>query len=552
MASVCDCSASQSTSSSSAQQQAGYNSAVSVDKVGSPAISSTIKVGLVPSPKEISASIRKPSTPGADIAKPMEVTQTCGPDLMDLDLGQEASNQPVLSFTQPREQTAPQATAAMKPDAPVIDVAKHLHALEACGLLTMEQLNMLRTVRPIQNADEANFPAEPKIESEPAKLTSTTVQDEPHYPGKYTAAELVAHRPITPATSTLEAVILSPTTPQGTQGLNPFGARVVQLQAYIPRESRRSLALQLAEQKRAMIGEHIHRSAFQPHASLVKGFQKLTFSDKTPSDVSETLTEFTATEFIEAARKEREVLEYPRSNSFGLAKKKVGLSLPPHLCDQKPAADPGAAVRAQYGFGDVPAFGPNDLQIKLSIAKAAAPSLPPRLRSKSPSDSGATARAQYGDSEVPARTSMVQPQVHVTVQTTKPSLPAHLRGQTTNDTAAAARAQYGGNKIAAQLPDVQHQSQVLVGSIKPSLPAHLRSKTTNDTGAANVLTSIHNNGQLRSPTFAGATSSTTAASQATARASRFNQSGFTGLASRAREAQRADQDPLMIAASKGF
>ena len=535
MASIRDCSASQSTSSSSAQQQAGYKSALSVDKVGSPAIPSAVKVGIVPSPREISTSVRKPSTSGADVAKPREATRTCGPDLMDLDLGQEASNQPVLSFTLPQEQTASQTTAAMEPDTPVLDVAKHIRALEASGLLTKEQLNLLRTVRPFQDADKANILAEPKIESEPAEPTSTMAQDEPHHLGKYTAAELVALRSITSVTSTLKAIFMSPTTPQGMQGLNPFGARVVQLQAYNPRESHRSLALQLAEQKRAMIGEHIHRSAFQPHASPVKGFQKLTFSDKTPPDVSETLAESTATESSEAARKKREVLEYSSSNPFGLARKKAGLSLP-HLHDPKPAADPGAAVRAQYGLGDYPFFVPNDLQTKLPIAKAAVPSLPSHLHSESPSDSGATARAQHGHNEVPARISMVQPRGHVTVQTTKPSLPAHLRGQTSSDTAAAARAQYGGNEAAAQTPEVQPQSRVLVESVKPSLPAHLRSTITNDTGDANVLTPIHNNAQIRSPTLNGATSSTTAASQATARASRFNQSGFTGLAARAREA----------------
>ena len=499
MASVRDRSTSQSTSSSSAQQPP-Y-----MDEVVSQAASSKTKVSAVAPLKEKPISVGKPSTPVADVAKPRNVTQTPGPDLMDLDLGKEATIQPVLNFTRPQEETAPQATAAAKSDTPVTDLAMHIRALEAAGL-SMEQLDMLRALENV---------VKPKTEVEPTKSTSITAHNKPSHSGKYTAAELVSLRPTASATSTSKVVFTSPT-PKSMQQVKPFAVGVTELLPSNPRETRRSLALQLAERRETLIGEHVHRSRFQTHGPLVEGFKKLTISDDVLSDATVSHPESISSDVApKEPPKVLEVFEYTKDNPFGPAKKKAGLSLPPHLRDQKPAADPGAAVRAQYGLADVPASVSNDLQPKLPTAKAGTPSLPLPLRSESPSDIGATARAQYGGGVVPARTSKVQPRAHVLIESIKPSLPAHLRGQTANDTAAAMA-------------------------------------TTARANNGDVLAPIHNNGQLRSPTFTGVTTSTTAASQATTRASRFNQLGFLGLAARAREAQKADQDPLKIAASKGF
>ena len=500
MASVRDRSTSQSTSSSLAQQQAGHKIAPSMDQVASQAAFSKTEVSAVAPPKEKPISVGKPSTPVADVAKPKNVTQTTGPDLMDLDLGKEATIQPVLNFTRPQEETAPQATVVAELDT-VTDIAMHIRALEAAGLLSKEQLDMLRARENARDAKKPDVTAEPKTEVEPAKSTSTTAHNKPSHSGKYTAAELVSLRPTASATSTPKVAVTSPT-PEGMQQVNPFAVGVTELLPSNPREARCSLALQLAEQRETLIGEHVHRSRFQTHGSLVEGFKKLTISDDVPSDATASHPESISPDVApEEPLKVPEVFEYAKDNPFGPAKKKAGLSLPPHLRDQKPAADPGAAVRAQYGLADVPASVSNDLQPKLPTAKAATPSLPPPLPSESPSDACATARAQYGGGVVPARASKVQPQAHVLIESTKPSLPAHLRGQTANDTAAAMA-------------------------------------TTARANNGDVPAPIHNNGQLRSPTFTGVTTSTTAASQATARASRFNQSGFLGLAARAREAQR--------------
>lgn len=506
IASVRDRSTPQSTSSSSAQQQAGHKSAPYMDEVVSQAASSKTNFSAVAPLKEKPISVRKPSTPVADVAKPKNVTQNPGPDLIDLDLGKEATIQPVLNFTRPQEETAPQATAAAESDTPVTDLAMHIRALEAAGLLSMEQLDMLRALENV---------VKPKTEVEPTESTSITAHNKPSHSGKYTAAELVSLRPTASATSTSKLAFTSPT-PKSMQQVKPFAVGVTELLPSNPRETRRSLALQLAEQRETLIGEHVHRSRFQTHGSLVEGFKKLTISDDVLSDATVSHPESISSDVApKEPPKVLEVFEYTKDSPFGPAKKKAGLSLPPHLRDQKPAADPGAAVRAQYGLADVPASVSNDLQPKLPTAKAGTPSLPLPLRSESPSDNGATARTQYGGGVIPARTSKVQPRAHVLIESIKPSLPAHLRGQTANDTAAAMA-------------------------------------TTGRANNGDVLAPIHNNGQLRSPTFTGVTTSTTAASQATARASRFNQLGFLGLAARAREAQKADQDPLKIAASKGF
>ena len=486
-----------------------------MDQVAPQAASSKTKVSAVAPPKQKPISVGKPSNPVADVAKPNNVTQTTGPDLMDLDLGKEATIQPVLNFTRPQEETAPQATAAAESDTLVTDIAMHIRALEAAGLLSKEQFDMLRALENARNAKKPSVTAEPKTEVEPAKSTRTTAHNKASHSGKYTAAELVSLRPTASATSTPKVVVTSPT-PKGMQQVNPFAVGVIELLPSNPREARRGLALQLAEQRETLIGEHVHRSRFQTHGSLVEGFKKLTISDDVHSDATVSHPEPISSDVApEEPPKVPEVFKYAKDNPFGPAKKKAGLSLPPHLRDQKPAADPGAAVRAQYGLADVPASVSNGLQPNLPTVDAATPSLPPPLRSESPSDAGATARAQHGGGVVPARTSKVQLQAHVLIESTKPSLPGHLRGQTANDTAAAMA-------------------------------------TTARANNGDVLAPIHNNGLLRSSAFTGVTTSTTAASQATARASRFNQSGFLGLAAHAREAQRPTQDLLKIAASKGF
>ena len=59
------------------------------------------------------------------------------------------------------------------------------------------------------------------------------------------------------------------------QQVNPFAVGVIELLPSNPREARRSLALQLAGQRETLIGEHVHRSRFQTHGSLVEGFSEV-------------------------------------------------------------------------------------------------------------------------------------------------------------------------------------------------------------------------------------------------------------------------------------
>ena len=462
------------TSSSSAQQQARHDNKLSMDMVTTSAAAHQTKAGTPARPGAKLASFVRSSIPGADVVKPKNTTCTIVPDLIDLEIGKEATVQPVLSFTRSQED-APQATSAGSREMPMDETMKHLHALEVSRLLTKQQLDMLRS---ITNDVQARNMAKSKVTVESKNETKSIVA----------------------AKSTPTAVVTMPEDEDqaqtGMQIVNPFQAGVVQLRPSNSKEARRSLAQQLSEQRKSLIGEHVHRSRFQ--TSLIEDFETLTLSDNLSSDTSTTLSESASTE---AAFTEPEFFRYPKDNPFGPAKKKSGISLPPHLRDQKPPADAGAAVRAQYGLAEFSAPVSDKPRSKLPSAKAAVPTLS-HLRAENSTDPGAAASVQCGSGAVPARGSKKQRQGATSNDTIKPSQTAHLRVQTVNDTAAAVATVTCGKDI-------------------------------------NALSTISNR-QPHSPASAIAKAENTEASQAPARSSRFNQSGFYGLAARAREASKAD------------
>lgn len=181
--------------------------------------------------------------------------------------------------------------AEEQPSARVVDASssfdKQIEALEKIGILSAAQLAVLKSIQSQVHARE----------------NAHTPVEEAHRQAIYTESELVSLRPNAVA-------------PKVTTGI----------------------ARKLAKQQDAfLIGEHVHKTRFHTAASLTEDFEKLSISDKNPAKSRATNVPTT---------------EKSRTNPFGPAPAKgKGPSLPAHLLNQTPAADHGAAARAQYSGG---------------------------------------------------------------------------------------------------------------------------------------------------------------------------------------------------------
>jgi len=151
-----------------------------------------------------------------------------------------------------------------------------------------------------------------------------------------------------------------------------------------------SIAKKLVAQRDFIIGEHVHRTRFH-HSALVEEFQKIRLTNKTVSKMAET-----------------KIDGLPTTNPFGPAKTAVsqksgtGPRLPAHLAHLSPVADPGAAVRAQYGPSAAPSAAPS--RDRGATNARTGPSLPAHLASLAPvTDAGAAARAQYNATAATSR-----------------------------------------------------------------------------------------------------------------------------------------------------
>ena len=481
----------------------------------------------------------------------------------------KASEQPVPEVSRPQ---SPQQSSN-----PGLDPMGHLRALQESGLLSKELTDLL------DNAIRAGFHAQDTAKpSTEAKLEVRALNDAvdvnaPSRPVIYTQTELKALRPKaetnSPPKVSLTARQTSDTTGQAEKTINPFAAPAVPLEPTGVAKTSRGLSQRLADQRKALIGEHIHRTRFQPPVHfLIEGFRKLSLHDHTNTESATGISNTTSAEPSKATE-----------NPFGSSKSiNPTPELPSHLRKQAAATDHGAAVRAQYGIGN-PLGAPKP--------RASGPELPHHLRNVVPAaDHGAAVRAQYGIPDFTApgsktqtktqtesiagpKSSETSPQRHRRSQTgantsptarpsaskrSGPSLPAFLRGQTAGDTGAAARAQYGGETLAPPTNKRTPSSTILKEDIparsKPQLPAHLRGQTAGDPGAAvraqygNVLAPVTNSLKPSSTSSKGEPPSP----PKPCRGSKVNTSGFIGLAQAARNNLKEDDDPIKIASSKGF
>ncbi len=478
--------------------------------------------------------------------------------------------------TEANEQLVPDVSRpqpSQQPSSDVLDPMGHLQALEASGLLSKELTDMLN------NAIHASFNArattKPKTESKPEVTISNeaVVLNGRPRPGKYTQTELKALRPDTEPKSPPKVSFTSPqtssTTREAEKPTNPFAARTIPLQPAGPAEKSRGFAQRLADQRKALIGEHIHRTRYQPPVNLlIEGFKKLSLHDYTNTESATEIPDTTSTKPSKATE-----------NPFGSPEStNPTAELPSHLRELVPATDHGATVRAQYGI-EKPLGAPKP--------RGSGPKLPHHLRNLVPaSDHGAAVRRQYGIPDFTAPGSKTQtntipvpkasetsPQRHrrsqAVVHTSptahppastkpRPSLPAFLRGQTAGDAGAAARAQYGG-KVLAPLTDNRTSSSTVTKEdnstrSRPPLPAHLRGQTAGDPGAAaraqygNVLAPVANSLKPSS----GASREEPLSPTKPRRGSKVNTSGFIGLAQAARNSMKEEDDPIKIASKKGF
>ena len=474
------------------------------------------------------------------------------------------------------EQLAPEISRSQSPQQPstsLLDPMGHLRALEASGLLSKELTEMLNNA--VRTSFLAQATAKPMAEAKPGVTISNdaVVQNEPSRPVTYTQTELKALRPKAELTSPLEVPCTAPqmtdATREAGKPTNPFVAPNVPLRPTGPAENPRGIAQRLADQRKALIGEHIHRTRFQPPLQfLIEGFKKLSLHDYTNTESATGRSDTTSTKASKATE-----------NPFGSSKSlKSTPELPSHLRGQAPATDHGAAARAQYGM-EKPLGAPKP--------RGSGPELPLHLRNIVPAaDHGAAVRRQYGipDFTVPGSKTqsdtMAVPEVVKTspeagrrsqaggntIPTARPSaspkvrpsLPAFLREQTVEDTGAAARAQYGGG-VPAPATKKRASSATIskeenTARSRPQLPAHLRGQTTGDPGAAvraqygNVLAPVTNSLKPSSTASREAPSSPTKPRPG----SKVNTSGFIGLAQAARNVMKEEDDPIKIASSKGF
>ena len=457
---------------------------------------------------------------------------------------------------------------------PPLDPMVHLRALEASGLLGKEMIDMLN------NANRDSFHAQantkPTTESKPEVRISNDAVDPQgtSRPAVYTQTELKALRPKTESNSTPKVSFTAPQTSDTTHGAEkpttPFTARTIPLQPAGSADNSRSLAQRLAEQRKALIGEHIHRTRFQPPLQfLIEGFKRLSLHDYTNTELATGVSDTMVTKPSKASE-----------NPFGSPKSNIATpELPSHLRNSAPATGYGAAVRAQYEI-EKPLAAPKP--------RGSGPELPHHLRNSVPAtDHGAAVRRQYGIPDFAAPESKTQtnpmsvpkaggasPQtprrsrVAATTSPTArpaassksgPALPALLRGQTAGDAGAAARAQYGGKVPASSTNNPMSSStrpkEDRPATSRPQLPAHLRGQAAGDPGAAvraqygSVLAPLTNS--LKPST--NAKKEEPSSPTKPRRGSKVNSSGFIGLAQAARNSMREEEDdPIKIASSKGF
>ncbi len=437
--------------------------------------------------------------------------------------------------TKAKEQLVPDVSRPHSPQrssTPVLDPMGHLRALEASGLLSKELTDMLNNA--IRTSFHARATTKPTTESRPQVTISNdaVVQNKPSRPAIYTQTELKALRPKAESNSppkvSLTASQTSDTTHEAEKPTNPFVAQIVPLQPTAPADNSRGLAQRLADQRKALIGEHIHRTRFQPPLQfLIEGFKKLSLHDYTNTESATGTSDTTSKNPLKATE-----------NPFGSSKSiNPTPELPSQLRDLAPANDHSAAVHVQQGI---------EKPLGAMKPRGSGPTLPYHLRGIGPAvDHGAAVRREYGIPDFTAPDPKTQSNTSPTARPpapnkSGPSLPAFLRGQIAGDAGAAARAQYGGKALAPFMTNRTPSSTISKegnsARSRPQLPAHLRGQMAGDPGAAvraqygSVLAPVTNSQKPSSTAPREESLSPTKPR----RGSKVNTSGFIGLAQASR------------------
>ena len=431
--------------------------------------------------QDLSSKLPTIKTKSPEPQHSLHMKSTSPPDLMSMDIGQELSEQRVLGFSE--------VPPTAKPPTPIINPMDHLRALEHSGYLDKELIALIRNavyssiqgqvIAKLMHESKsiATLPEDAAISKEPSRAVKysqpepkslrphTTSDSPPEISSTFPRAHGVTHgvqKPPNPfasqntgitTTSERNSTAQGATSPTGTRPRspqvafdslkknintedNPTEFRVIPLQSASPTQVNRSLAQRLADQRKAIIGEHIHRTRFQPPVQpLIEGFKTLSLDGCISTAV-----------IPETSRKSS-------PNQLSIPKlKSASPELPSHLRTLAHGTDHGAAARAQYGIPDLaaPIFEIQSHNSSISHICQIPPSL--ITRNQVATKPSAAARS------------------HVSMKS-EPSLPAHLRGQSTLDAGAAARAQYG-NVLAPAGNSVKTLIPVLKGDSTTPIKAH--------------------------------------------------------------------------------
>ncbi len=387
-------------------------------------------------------------------------------DLMDLDVGEESSAQPVIEFTHSLGKSVIKDPPEQKNLGTYTLLANFFQGLQDTGRLKPDQIDKLKAV--IKTYEDQ--PSE-KLETAQAQLNAkpgpAIVPKGSPKKGKYTQEELTALRP-----------------GAATAPKKPFeNAPQKQLR---PTNPSRSLAKQMEAVRELAIGEHIYQGRWTAPAALVKSMANLSLKDEVPDTKTSAKSGTTA---------------YAKDNSFGPARPTSKF-------------DPGAAGRAYCAGTPAPiiaeltaaTLADSNLNLGYTIHGAArsqhvetsisSTTIPftannPVVTTRAPYG-GASASPENTHSKTTRSQNDLQPPTALRAQQATrtpsgPALPAFLQGLKPADTGAAARVQYGGGDVLAPL---SNSSQAPVSN-----------------------------------------------AQAPARQSRINESGFIGMAERARKGQ---------------
>ena len=441
-------------------------------------------------------------------------------DLMDLDIGQDASHQPVIGFTHAPNSSAVTLTNSSSNHIlesfsvppliveSLLPVIHSLKAVQATGSLDERQIGMI--LKDVVNQMKARKAAE--VES-----TKPVLSKKPGKPKMYSSAAMLSLR--SKATKAQGEDITNKAKPQSVVASSPVKENKLQ-----------NADQQLTRtQEQVLVGEHIHKTRFQ-HASRDEKSQGET-------SLQSSLEAFEA-----------------KANPFGALKQaRIGqASLSKHLTEGAPATNKGEAMSTQHGLETAPhaagkevstslATNLKDLQLVngqdavicvqhesaavagSSIDRASDSSIsvhPAPLRSARDQD---TALRDHHD---------LTAVVNATGTSNGPRIPSHLaNSRPAHDQGAAARAQYSSaanTLIASRDHDLFHSGHFARVQLVTDHGAAARAQyeftgvTSRGCGALSPY-----NGQLRSLPSTDREGST---SSSTSRSSMLNKTGFTGLA----------------------